>query len=82
VEQVTMSKKAFDKIMAGLKDALAYSRGDKSRGVEHVVRVPAAVDDRSIRRKFNLSQKKIRRPVRFGFDARALQEWEQGRRRG
>jgi len=54
-----MSKKAFDKIMAGLEDALAYSRGDKSRGVEHVVRVPAAIDILAIRRKFGLSQPKL-----------------------
>ena len=29
-----MSKEAFDKIMAGLDDALAYAKGDKSRGRE------------------------------------------------
>ena len=27
-----MSKKAFDSIMAGLQDALAYTKGDKTRG--------------------------------------------------
>ncbi|HEX4113995.1 MAG TPA: type II toxin-antitoxin system MqsA family antitoxin [Stellaceae bacterium] len=74
-----MSKKAYDKIMAGLEDALAYAKGDKTRGVEHIVRVPAKIDVRAIRRKFGLSQQKF--ADRFGFDARALQDWEQGRRR-
>ena len=27
-----MSKEPFDSIMAGLKDALAYAKGDKTRG--------------------------------------------------
>ncbi len=74
-----MSKKAFDKIMAGIEDGIAFARGDKSRGVEHVVRVPATIDVRAIRRKFGLNQRKF--ADRFGFDARALQEREQGRRR-
>jgi len=29
--------KAFDKIMAGLADALAYAKGDKTRGKAHEV---------------------------------------------
>lgn len=74
-----MNKKAFDQILAGLEDGIAYARGDKSRGVEHLVRVPATIDVRAIRRKFGLSQRKF--ADRFGFDARALQDWEQGRRR-
>jgi putative transcriptional regulator len=74
-----MSKKAFDKIMAGIEDGIAFAKGDKRPGVEHIVRVPAAIDVRAIRRKFGLSQQKF--ADRFGFDARALQEWEQGRRR-
>jgi putative transcriptional regulator len=74
-----MSKKAFDQILAGLQDGIAFAQGDKSRGVEHLVRVPAKIDVRAIRKKFGLSQKKF--ADRFGFDPRALQEWEQGRRR-
>src|SRR5262245_42965147 len=31
-EVTIMSKKAFDSIMAGLQDALAYAKGDKARG--------------------------------------------------
>ncbi|MGH6980070.1 MAG: helix-turn-helix domain-containing protein, partial [Stellaceae bacterium] len=69
-----MNKKAFDQIMAGLEDGIAYARGDKSRGVEHRVRVPPPIDVRAIRKKFGLSQQKF--ADRFGFDARALQDWE------
>ena len=71
-----MARDAFDKIMAGLDDALAYAQGDKSRGVEHVV--PAPVDVASIRKNLKLSRPKF--AERFGLDARALQDWEQGRR--
>ena len=73
-----MAKKAFNKIMAGIADAKAYAAGDKRRGVEHLVRVPADVDMLAIRRRFNLSQAKF--AERFGLDLRAIQEWEQGRR--
>lgn len=33
-----MAKKAFEKIMAGLEDAVAYADGDRSRGVVHRVK--------------------------------------------
>ena len=34
-----MAKEAFDTIMAGFSDAIAYAQGDKSRGKEHIVEV-------------------------------------------
>jgi tetratricopeptide (TPR) repeat protein len=34
-----VTKAAFDSVMAGLEDALAYARGDRSRGVAHEVEV-------------------------------------------
>ena len=37
-----MSKKAFDSIMAGLQDALAYTKGDKTRGRARVQLTTAA----------------------------------------
>lgn len=70
-----MTKKAFDKIAAGLADAAAYAAGDTSRGVAHV---PESIDVRAVRARFGLSQDKF--ALRFGFDLRALQDWEQGRR--
>lgn len=73
-----MAKEAFDKIMAGLEDALAYAEGDKSRGVERAVDV-SAVDVTAIRKKLRLSQARF--AASFGLEKSAVQDWEQGRRR-
>lgn len=35
-----MTKQAFDSIMAGLQDALAYAEGDRKRGRAHVIKIP------------------------------------------
>jgi len=37
-----MAKSAFDSIMAGLLDAIAYAKGDKTRGKEHIVKVKSS----------------------------------------
>ncbi len=73
-----MAKKAFTEIMAGVRDAVAYAKGDKARGVKRVIRIPDDVDVRAIRLRFKLSRPKF--AARFGLDVRALQDWEQGRR--
>ena len=64
--------------MAGVRDAVAYAKGDKARGVKRVIRIPDDVDVRAIRLRFKLSRPKF--AARFGLDVRALQDWEQGRR--
>jgi putative transcriptional regulator len=71
----TMTKKAFEKIMAGLEDAKAHLAGDQTRAVVHV---PDEIDVRAIRKRFKLTQAKF--AAKFGFDPRALQDWEQKRR--
>ncbi len=73
-----MTKKAFDKIMAGAEAALAHARGDKSKGVAHIVRAPERIDVAAIRARYKLTQAAFAK--KYGFDLRALQEWEQGRR--
>jgi putative transcriptional regulator len=73
-----MTKKAFTEIIAGIEDAAAHAKGQRGRGVEHVVQVPESVDVRAVRALFGLSRQKF--AARFGLDARALQDWEQGRR--
>ena len=50
-----MSQKAFDKIAAGLKDAIAIARGAADRA-SYPVHRPADVDVGRIRRKLKLSQ--------------------------
>ena len=45
-----MTRMAFDKIMDGLTDALAYAEGDKNRGKAHEVEAPRAGRPRRRRR--------------------------------
>ncbi len=69
-----MSKNAFEKIKAGLEDAIAYAEGDASRGIAH-----QAIDVAAIRKKLGLSQAQF--ADRYGLDKASVQQWEQGRRR-
>jgi len=73
-----MSKRAFDKIKAGLDDARAYLDGtaDKRR---YRVHVPEAMDVRKIRGRLGLSQEAFAET--YGFALSAVRDWEQGRRR-
>ena len=73
-----MSKRAFDKIMQGLKEAEAYLDGtaDKSR---YRVHVPAEVNVKKIRRRLGLSQEAFAQ--KYGFALSAVRDWEQGRRK-
>jgi len=70
-----MAKKAFDKIMAGLEDAVAYSEGDRSKGGAHRVTV-RDVDVAVLRKRLGLSQDKF--AAIFGISSRTLRNWEQG----
>ena len=72
-----MARKAFDKIMDGLTDALAYAEGDKRRGKAHEVEVPT-VDVRAARKKLGLSQDKFAEA--FKINPSTLRKWEQGTR--
>jgi putative transcriptional regulator len=73
-----MSKHAFDKIKAGLEDAIAIARGEANPAT-YRVHVPDEVDVRTIRRKLGMSQRQF--AASFGFALDAVQNWEQGRRR-
>jgi putative transcriptional regulator len=73
-----MSKKAFNKIAAGLKDAIAIARGEADRA-SYRVHVPADVDVGRIRRKLKLSQSEF--AARFGIAPGTLRDWEQKRKR-
>ena len=72
-----MTAKAFDKIMDGLTDALAYAEGDKSRGKAHKIEVPT-VNVRAARIKLGLSQDKFAEA--FRISPSTLRKWEQGSR--
>jgi putative transcriptional regulator len=73
-----MSKRAFNKIMQGIKEAGAYLDGtaDKRR---YRVHVPVEVNVRRIRRHLGLSQEAFAET--YGFALSAVRDWEQGRRR-
>ncbi len=65
-------KSAFDKIAAGLDDAIAYAGGDHSRGRE------ATVDVKAVRAATDMSQQKFADTYRLR--AATVRDWEQGRR--
>lgn len=67
---------AFDKIKAGIEDAIAFAEGDKDRGIAHI---PAEIDVRAIRKHTGLNQ--VSFAARYGFGLPRLRDWEQGRSR-
>jgi len=73
-----MSKRAFSGIMEGLREALAYTRGDKSAAarVVHVAVRPA--DIKTARKRIGLSRDAFARA--FGLSAATLRKWENGER--
>jgi putative transcriptional regulator len=73
-----MSKHAFDKIRAGLDEAIAIARGEADPAT-YRVHVPDEIDIRAIRNKLGMSQRQS--AAAFGFALDAVQNWEQGRRR-
>jgi putative transcriptional regulator len=73
-----MSKRAFDKIRAGLEEAIVIARGEADPAT-YRVHVPDRVDVKAIRRKLGMSQAQF--AASFGFGLDAVQNWEQGRRR-
>ncbi|MCK1639579.1 transcriptional regulator [Bradyrhizobium sp. 157] len=71
-----MSKKAFDKIAAGLNEALEIARGNAKPSKLHV---PPEINVRSIRQKLELSQDDF--AAEFGFTINQIRDWEQARTR-
>lgn len=65
--------KAFDKIMAGLDDALAYVNGDETRA-----RVAIGPDVKAIRAATKKSQQAF--ADSYHLPIGTLRDWEQGRR--
>ena len=72
-----MASKAFRAIEAGMKDAIAYLDGDKTKGVATVVEVPN-LDVAKVREKTGLSQDRF--AGAFAINPSTLRNWEQGRR--
>ncbi len=72
----TMKAKPFDRIMAGLQEALAHAGGGDVSGIR--IHVPVMVDVAAIRRRTGLSQTAF--AGRIGVAVSTLRNWEQGRR--
>ena len=66
------------KIIEGLEQAIAWSRGENTKVRVTLVHVPD-VDVRKVRTKMGLSQAQF--ATKFGFPPGTLRNWEQGRSR-
>jgi putative transcriptional regulator len=71
-----MHDESFDRIMTGLKEALAHARGEDVHGAR--VHIPKSVDVAAIRRRTGLSQTAF--SSRIGVPVSTVRNWEQGRR--
>ena len=67
-----------DDLIEAMGEVAAFVQGDVGKTQTHVVEVPS-VDVAAVRRQTGLSRPKF--AARFGLDPRAVQDWEQGRRR-
>jgi putative transcriptional regulator len=68
--------KASKRILASVRKARAFARGETGKGF--VVHVPDEVDVRAIRKRLTLTR--VEFANRFGFSTDAVKEWEIGRR--
>jgi putative transcriptional regulator len=73
-----MTKRAFDKIKAGLDSAKAYLDGTADKR-KYRVHIPEKINVRRIRTRLGLSQEAFAKT--YGFALSAVRDWEQGRRR-
>ena len=74
-----MSKKnAFDKIAAGLADAIAISKGKADPG-SYRIHAPIDIDVMKIRKKMRLTREEF--AMRFGLQLGTVRDWEQHKRK-
>jgi putative transcriptional regulator len=71
-----MSKQVFDRIKAGLDEALEVARGN-AKPIR--IYIPPEISVRDVRTKLNLSQSEF--SAVFGFTVNQIRDWEQGRTR-
>lgn len=68
---------AFERIMEGLNEAMAFAKGEDTGARVHVVQVPV-IDVAKIRAQTGLSQSQFAKSI--GVAKGTLLNWEQGRR--
>ncbi len=66
------------KVVAGLRDAIAYAKGDQSRARVTEYNVPQSIDVKKVREQLGMTQPEF--ALKFGFSLGTLRQWEQGRR--
>jgi putative transcriptional regulator len=71
-----MTKRAFDKIAAGLNDAIAIANGTAEPD-SFRVHIPKTMNVRAVRKGLNLTQEQF--ALRFGWAKGTIRDWEQGR---
>jgi len=69
--------KAGEGILQGINDAIAYVRGDESKGRSHMI-ITSKVDVKSIRAETGLTQVKFAET--YGLSLSTLKKWETGNR--
>jgi len=67
--------KAFTEISAGLKDAIAHTKGETTKTIEHR---PEPINVKAIRERTGMSQQRF--CATFGISLGTLCHWEQGLR--
>ena len=66
------------KIISGMRQAVAYAKGEAVNVRESVIRTPAEVDVKAIRDRLGFTQQQFAR--QFGFSVGSIRNWEQGHR--
>jgi putative transcriptional regulator len=66
------------KIVAGLREAISYAKGDRSRSRVSHFEVPDNINVKKVREALGMSQPEF--AARFGFSLATIRQWEQGRR--
>ena len=66
------------RLIASANEMVAHAKGELKLDI-YAVKIPPQVDVTTVRRRLGLSQAGFAR--RFGFSPRAVQDWEQGRRK-
>jgi len=67
-----------DEIVESMREAVAIARGEVEPSRVHRFPLPLPVNVRDVRKQTGLSRAAF--AEKFALDARALQDWEQGRR--
>jgi putative transcriptional regulator len=72
-------KNVADELVESMREAAAIALGEVQPAAVHHFPLPLDVDVRAVRAATGLSRAEFAK--RFALDPRALQDWEQGRRR-